>query len=143
MSTLDAVDAKILQLLGSDGRMTNKQLAAELGVAPSTALERVKRLEQSGVITGYRCEVDPHKLGAHLQVLVSILLNHHTRDSVMSFLNFLNEQEEVLTSFHTGGDYDVVAHVALADTSQLREWIFDTLTNHPEVKGVQTAVVFG
>ncbi len=138
----DQLDKNIIAALQLDGRASHRQIAQSLGVSTSTIVERVKRLEQKGIITGYTCTVDLTKMGAPLQVLVSIQLQSHSRDSMVGFLANLESLPEVAVCFHTGGEYDVVAHVALSDSHELREWIFDHLTDHPDVKTVQTSVLF-
>ena len=66
---LDRIDFDILAALQNDGRLSNKELAAKVGLAPSSCLERVRALRESGVLRGFRAEVDPEALGIHLQAI--------------------------------------------------------------------------
>lgn len=79
MRNLDQLDLDILAHLFRDAGMTNKDLAALVGVAPSTCLERVRKLQQDGVLKGAHCEVDYQALGGHIQAMVSLQLARHSR----------------------------------------------------------------
>ena len=80
--TLDAVDHTILRALTADARVPNNVLAARAGVAPSTCLMRVRRLQDAGVIRGYHAELAPEALGRPLQAIVSVRLQAHARARV-------------------------------------------------------------
>src|SRR5687768_12622586 len=75
--TLDAVDVTILRILQSDGRVANKDLATQVGVAPSTCLDRVARLKRLGVITGYTATVSPEAVGRSVQAMLAVQLQPH------------------------------------------------------------------
>src|ERR1700743_1817714 len=79
---LDETDHKILRILAADARTPNNVLAAQVGVAPSTCLMRVRRLQDAGVIRGFRAELAPEALGRPLQAIVSGRLQAHARGRV-------------------------------------------------------------
>src|ERR1700744_2784487 len=81
---LDEADHKILRILAADARTPNNVLAAQVGVAPSTCLMRVRRLQDAGVIRGFRAELAPEALGRPLQAIVSVRLQAHARTRIGS-----------------------------------------------------------
>src|SRR3990167_5781309 len=82
---LDRTDRSIVAMLAEDSRITNQELARRVGLAPSTSLERVRRLRESGVILGVHAEVDPAALGVGVEALVSVRMRQHTRELVEGF----------------------------------------------------------
>src|SRR6516225_4302273 len=82
---LDEVDREILRALAADARIPNNRLAAQAGVAPSTCLMRVRRLQDAGVIRGFHAEIAPEALGRPLQAIVSVRLQAHARPRIGSF----------------------------------------------------------
>jgi len=138
----DRIDDSILQALQNNARISNKELAAKVGLAPSSCLERVRRLQTRGVITGYRAAVDPSALGIGLQAFVSVQLKTHSRDLVDAFRAHLLALPEVLSLYHMGGEYDYLVHVAVQDANHLRDLALDAFTTRPEVSRIQTALVY-
>ncbi|MFC1435613.1 Lrp/AsnC family transcriptional regulator [Streptacidiphilus sp. N1-3] len=139
---LDTVDLEILRVMQNDARISNKDLAAMVGVAASTCLDRVARLRTSGVITGQRIQVDAAKLGRPLEAFLYIQVRPHRRPLVEPFVDHLLAQPEVRAVYHLTGPDDFLAHVA-TDTSQgLQRLVLDQLTVRDEVVRVLTNLVF-
>ena len=82
---LDEIDHKILETLQNDARLSNKELAASVGLAPSSCLERVRRLKNNGVLKGFHARVNPKNLNIGLEAMISVQLQRHSRDMVESF----------------------------------------------------------
>ena len=139
---MDRIDSEILAALQKDGRMSNKELAADVGLAPSSCLERVRRLHQRGIITGYHAEVDPGSLGVALQAFVSVRLAQHTRDVVDAFRNHIVSLPEVVSVYHVAGQDDFVVHVAVRDADHLKDLTLDGFTTRTEVARLNTALVY-
>ncbi|GAA4086256.1 MULTISPECIES: Lrp/AsnC family transcriptional regulator [Streptomyces] len=139
---LDPVDLHILRLLQNDARMTYRDLAAEVGVAPSTCLDRVARLRRSGVILGYQLRVDPAKLGRGLQALLSVQVRPHRRDLIGPFVERVRALPESRSLFHLTGPDDYLVHVTVADTADLQRLVLDEFTSRPEVARVETRLIF-
>lgn len=139
---LDRTDLTILDALRKDARLSNKELAARAGLAPSSCLQRVRRLEQRGVIRGYHAEVDPGALGVGMQAMVAIRLSRHSRSLVDSFREHVLGTPEVRAIYHVAGASDFLLHVAVRDADHLRELVLGTLTVRPEVAHVETALIF-
>ena len=133
MRNLDQLDLDILAHLFRDAGMTNKDLAALVGVAPSTCLERVRKLQQDGVLKGAHCEVDYQALGGHIQAMVSLQLARHSRQIMAAFRDAILALPEVISLFHMGGKDDFLVHLCVADTEHLRNFVCDHFTSREEV----------
>lgn len=141
-SRFDRIDREILAELQKDGRLSNKELAARVGLAPSSCLARVRALRIRGVIRGFHAEVDPGSLGRGVQALVGVRIRPHSRPVVDEFWRDLLALEETLAMFHTSGAEDFLIHVAVADTDALRDFLLDHLTRRPEVAHLETRIIF-
>jgi DNA-binding Lrp family transcriptional regulator len=139
---LDPVDLEILRLLQNDARMTNRDLASAVGVAPSTCLDRVARLRRSGVILGHELRLDPAKLGRSLQALLSVQVRPHRRELIRPFVERIRALPESRALFHLTGPDDYLVHVAVADTADLQRLVLDEFTSHREVARVETRLIF-
>ena len=139
---LDRIDRVLLALLQNNARVSNKELAAAAGVAPSTALERVRRLEREGVIAGYHAELDRQAAGAALEALVGVVLRQHARPLVEAFEAHALALPEVVQVFHTTGASDFLVHVAVRDTEHLRALALAAFTERPEVARIETSLLF-
>jgi len=140
--TLDPTDIQLLRWLRKNARMSNKELAAKVGLAPSSCLERVRRLRLARVLTGYHADVDPDALGIGLQAMVAVCLARHARQAVESFQKHLESLSEVVTIFHVAGANDYLVHVAVRDTGHLRELALSAFTERPEVDHIETQLIF-
>lgn len=139
---LDRTDLALLTHLQNNARVSNKQLAAAVGVAPSTALERVRRLEADGVIVGYHAELDRQSTGVGLEAMVSVVLRQHARPLVEAFQAHALSLPEVVQVFHTTGGSDFLVHVAVRDTAHLRALALASFTERPEVARIETSLLF-
>ena len=139
---LDRIDFAILLVLQKNARLANNRLAEMVGVAPSTCLERVRRLTRLGVIRGYHCDVDPAALGVGLEAMIAVRLRRHSRDLVDSFRQYVAELAEVRSVFHVTGGDDFLVHVAVRDSDHLRDLALDSFTTRSEVDHIQTRLIF-
>lgn len=140
---LDATDARIVTLLTADGRMTNAELAAKLGVAPSTAHARLRALVDRGVITGFHASVDERMLGTGLQAVIGVSLRPSARrESIVAFADRVRALPQVIQVFFLGGDDDFLLHIAVADSSQMREFVLEHLSAQSTVASTRTSIVF-
>ncbi|QHJ11827.1 Leucine-responsive regulatory protein [Paraglaciecola mesophila] len=139
---LDSIDLDIIASLFEDARTTNKEIAKRVGLAPSSCLERIKRLQADNIIQGASLQVDLNALGGHIQAMISIRLSDHNRLAVDDFVADLLPQPEVLSVFHMGGNIDFLLHVTVSDSSHLRDFVFNQLTARPEINHVESALVY-
>lgn len=142
MTPLDRIDLALLASLQNDARQSNKELAASVGLAPSSTLGRVRRLRERGVLLGAHADVDPGALGIGLQVLVALRLAQNQRDDVQSLRAHLLAQPEVAALWHVGGEDDLLVHVVVRDTRHLSDLMMDRVSARPEVARVRTEIVF-
>ncbi|GAB3285745.1 Lrp/AsnC family transcriptional regulator [Parasphingorhabdus pacifica] len=139
---LDPVDLRILGTLQNNARLPNKELAAAVGIAPSTCLDRVNRLRETGVITGYGLRIDPEKLGRPLQALLYVRVQPHRRPLVDPFVDHVLSQPETRELYHLTGPDDFLIHVAAENANALQRLVLDELTARDEVALVHTNLIF-
>lgn len=140
---LDEIDHKILETLQKDARLSNKELAAGVGLAPSSCLERVRRLRGNNVLQGFHAKVNPKNLNIGLEAMISVQLQRHSRDMVESFHKHLMTLPEAMAIYHVAGTHDYLVHVAVRDSDHLRDLALDAFTTRVEVAHIQTALIFG
>jgi DNA-binding Lrp family transcriptional regulator len=139
---LDPVDLHILRLLQNDARTTYRDLAAAVGVAPSTCLDRVARLRRSGVILGQQLRLDPAKLGRGLEALLLVQVRPHRRDLIDPFVERVRGLPETRALFHLTGPDDCRVPVGVPGTGDRPRLVVDEFTARPEVARVETRLIF-
>ncbi|SER46625.1 Lrp/AsnC family transcriptional regulator [Actinokineospora terrae] len=139
---IDATDLAILRELQRDARLQNKELASIVGVAPSTALERVRSLRRRGVLTGFHATVSLAALGRPISALLSVRVRPHRQRVVEEFKAFVLEQPETVSLLHVAGPDDYLIQVAVPDTSHLQQLLIARLLSRTEVVSVNTMLVF-
>lgn len=138
----DRTDIELLRLLQNDARMSNKELAAAVGLAPSSCHGRIKRLRSDGVFKGAHAEVDYAALGYGLEALLFIELAKHTRDVVDNFMQEILTIPEVRSGFLVTGSHDMVVHVVVRDMAHLKNLALDEFTSRPVVTKIETSIIF-
>jgi DNA-binding Lrp family transcriptional regulator len=139
---LDDTDRAIVEVLSDDARITNQDLAARVGIAPSTALTRVRSLIARGVVKGFHAEIDLATLGRPLQAMIAVRLAVHAREQIDSFTARVRELPGVLMVFHLTGVTDYLVWVAASDAQDLREFVVDHLATHPSVAHAETSLIY-
>lgn len=139
---MDELDSALVLALQADGRRSNRSLADELGVAPSTTLERTRSLLDRHVLSGYHATVDLGAVGRPIQAMITIRLRPQSRAIMHGFRDFVAALPETLSVFITTGFEDLLVHVAVPSTDALQDFVLDSLTKRKEVADVRTAVVF-
>lgn len=139
---LDTTDLAILALLYQDARLNNKDIAEQVGLAPSSCLERIKKLQADNIILGSSLDVNLQLLGGNIQAMISIKLSEHNRNTVDNLKQQWLVLPEVLSLYHMGGNIDFFLHVSVTDTSHLRDFVFNQITAFNEVSHVETALVY-
>jgi Lrp/AsnC family transcriptional regulator, leucine-responsive regulatory protein len=137
---VDEVDRSILAVLEKHGRISNAELAAEVGLSPSPCLRRVRRLEETGVIRGYRTLIDPAAVGRGLRVFVGVRLMRHARADVAAFERAVLQLREVACSHHVTGNYDYLLQVEVADLPAYEDFHANRLASLPGVAMVNSYV---
>ena len=139
---VDDIDRAMLELLAADARITNQRLAERVGVAPSTALSRLRGLRERGVIRGFHAEVDLAALGRPLQALIAVRLAVHAREQIDAFTSAVRQLPGVLMVFHLAGATDYLVWVAARDAQELREFVVDHLATHSAVAHAETSLIY-
>ncbi|WP_113718907.1 Lrp/AsnC family transcriptional regulator [Arthrobacter dokdonensis] len=142
VEALDGVDRQIIDALVADARITNRDLADAVGIAPSTALMRTRSLMERGAIEGFEAKLNLAVIGRAVQALIAVRLRAHDRDQIDTFTSRVPKLPEVLSTFHTSGSVDYLLHIAVRDTDALRDWVLDNLTTDPVVGHTETTLVF-
>ncbi|WP_042400779.1 Lrp/AsnC family transcriptional regulator [Streptacidiphilus carbonis] len=137
---MDDVDRAILSVLAREGRISNADLAARVGLSPSPCLRRVNRLEQSGVIRGYRAVIDPAAVGRSLRVFIGVRLARHARADVAAFEQAVTELSEVVNAHHITGNFDYLLQVEVADLPAYEHFHAHQLAELPNVATVSSYV---
>jgi Lrp/AsnC family transcriptional regulator, leucine-responsive regulatory protein len=143
MTILDVIDHRILAALESDGRMSTLDVAEAVGLSPTPCSRRIKRLEDAGVIAGYRALVDPRALGLNISVIVSVRLARQGPDGHSQFLEAIKGRSEVSQCLLVTGNIDYLLRVWVKDIEALREFITETLQSIPTVAETSTMLVVG
>ena len=139
---LDRHDLTILATLRRNARISNKRLAETVGLAPSTCLERVRRLVELGVLRGFHADLDLAPLDMGMQALIAVRMREHSRELVDSFRAYALTLPQVLGVFHVSGADDFLVHVGVRDAQQLRDLALDAFTTRPEVDRIETRLIF-
>ncbi|GAA3455342.1 Lrp/AsnC family transcriptional regulator [Dactylosporangium matsuzakiense] len=139
---MDELDAAIVAALQRDARQTNRDLAAAVGIAPSTCLERVRALRERGVITGFHAEISLPALNRHVQALLHVQVRPLSRQVIEAFKAYLGTLPEVLSFFVlTGGD-DFLVHVAVPGVDSLHAFLMDKFSQRKEIVGFRSSVIY-
>jgi Lrp/AsnC family leucine-responsive transcriptional regulator len=138
---LDRTDLRMLEVLQSDGRITNADLAEKVNLSASACLRRLQRLEQTGVITGYAAQVDPRAVGLGLQAFVRVQLERHDAESIAHFVRRIEESKEVVACHALTGDMDYLLHVVVEDLDHFSRFLLDRLLNESGVADVNSSFV--
>lgn len=139
---LDRIDYQIVGLLRKNARLSNKEIAAKVGLAPSTCLVRTRMLQQSGVISGFKAEVNPLALGVGLQAMIAVRLKRHYKPDVEAFRQHALDLPEVIRLYHVAGPIDFLAHVWAKDPEHLRDLAMTAFTAREEVSHIETELIF-
>ncbi|HZX07115.1 Lrp/AsnC family transcriptional regulator [Kribbella sp.] len=137
---MDDVDRAILVALEKDGRISNADLAEQVGLSPSPCLRRVRRLEEAGVIRGYRAVVDPAAVGRGLRVIAGVRLVRHARTEVVAFERAVLRLAEVVQAHHVTGNFDYLLQVEVADLPAYEDFHANKLADLPGVAAVTSYV---
>lgn len=142
MMAIDELDTAILRELQLDARKTNREVAAAVGVSPTTALDRTRALRRRGIIRGAILDVDLPAIGRPVQALIAVRVRPPSRPVIESFRNWAMGLPDILGVFVTTGNEDFILHVAVPDNASLYAFVIDRLTERPEVADVRTSIVY-
>jgi len=139
-SKLDTVDKKILKLLQEDGRMTNVELAKQVGISAPPCLRRVKALEDSGLIQGYHATIDPSALGYGVTVFAMVKLTSQADKDLKEFESHVCSFDQVRECHMLAGDVDYMLKIVAKDWDSYQEFLMAHLTSAPNVNSIKSSL---
>ncbi len=139
---LDRYDRRLLDVLQQEGRISNQELAERIGLSPSPCLRRLRALEESGLILGYRALLDARRLGLTLMALIHISMDRHTPERFANFETRVAALPEVLECLLvTGQDADYQLKVVVRDMEAYQQLLLEKITRIEGVSGVHSSFV--
>jgi DNA-binding Lrp family transcriptional regulator len=137
---LDAIDWKILRQLQQDGRMTNVELSSRVGISAPPCLRRVKRLEEAGIIRGYRAMLNGPALGLDVVAFCLIGLHHQAEAELKAFAERTRSWPIVRQAWMVSGESDFLLHCVAPDLATFQNFVIEDVTSSPNVDTVRTAL---
>jgi len=141
MSKIDETNRLILNILQKDGAITNAELAKRIGLAPASTLERVKKLEKTGIIKKYVALADSEKIGKGITAFVEISMNDHSAETIKRFNHDIIKIPEVLECYHISGDKDYLLKVVTDSIKNYEVVALEKLAVIPHVGKISTLFV--
>jgi Lrp/AsnC family transcriptional regulator, leucine-responsive regulatory protein len=141
LSDIDKIDRKILQVLQTDGRISNLKLAETIGLSATAVLARTQRLQQAGIIMGYTARLDPAKIGLGMTVFVEVLLDRTTPNVFDAFKAAVQVHGEILECHLVAGGFDYLLKLRVSDMAAYREFAGRVLWQLPGVRETRTYAV--
>lgn len=138
MTSIDAVNAEILGLLQSDGRMTNAKLAEHLSMSETPCWRRLKRLEESGIIEGYQANLNRRKLGLGVMAFVQLRCSEHNQAATQEFQRIIESSPNILACHNTTGADDFLLIAVAKDLDDYSHFVDTTLRRLPGVTGIRS-----
>lgn len=141
MTVLDPSDVRILDALQEDGRLTNQALADKIGMSTSPSWRKVRKLEEDGVIAGYRATLDRKSIGLGVMAFVRIKIDSHSEAEAEQFAAELMGLNAVIACYSIAGDADFLLQVVSHDLDTYADFAMSTLRRLPRIKEMQTTFV--
>lgn len=138
---LDKINEQILRIMQDDGRITNSDLADQVGLSPSACLRRVQELEAQGVIKSYKAVVDKNKLGIGFTAYLSVGLSLHTKKAQNDFEKAIAKSPEVVECHNVTGAFEFLLRVETKDLATYKYFHTEVLGTLPQVNSINTFVV--
>ena len=139
---LDKTDKKILEALQNNGRMKNTVLSEQVNLSPTPCLNRVKKLEETGVITGYKAIIDPAKIGLKIRALILLKLANNRRKAVDEFAIAVEKIPAITECYPATGNVDYVARIYASDLEDYEAIIKNDISELPYLASMETLFLF-
>ena len=141
--TLDQKDLAILKLLQSNARATVKEISDKVNLSTTPVFERIKWMEETGVIKQYATLIDPAKLNKRLMVIVYVSLKQHNKTAGSKFVKTINEMGEVLECYSISGEFDFMLKIVVEDMNAYYDFHVNRLSEMENIGNVQSIFVMG
>lgn len=139
---LDRTDRQILALLSKNVRISNKELAAAVGLSPSSVHERTKRLLSSGIVSGAHLDIDLGQLGLSMKALLFVQMSEHQKSNLDTFVQDVLKLTEVRSAWMISGRFDAIVELVTRDTTHLHRVVVEKFSSREEIHRVETSIVF-
>ena len=143
METLDKFDIAILNELQTDGRLSNAELSTRVGLSAAPCWRRVRALEESGFIKGYRAEIDRHKIGLGVLAFVRLDADRNTGDATSVMEEAIRKLPEIIACHYISGTGTFELQVVAQDLEAFSKFALQNLINLPNVKDLHTSFSLG
>ena len=138
---LEATDRQILDILQAHSNITNAQLAKEIGLSPAPTLERVNKLETSGVIKSYHAVIDPASVGLGVSTFVMASLKGHNKDNIEKFIAAIKRINEIVECHHVTGAGDFILKIVCVELAAYQQLMLERVSNIDVVDSLQSMVI--
>ncbi len=138
---IDQTDRKILQILQSNAKITNAQLSKEIGLSPAPTLERVKKLENLGIIRSYHATLETEKVGLGVTTFVQVFLQSHKKSCLDAFVEKIKLIDNVIECHHITGSCDFILKVISADIQSYQKLMLEEISEIEEISNMQSMVI--
>ena len=135
---LDKIDLNILQILQDSSKITNLDLSKKIGLSPAPTLERVKKLEASGIIKSYHAQVDPQVIGLSVRTFLLVSLAWNKENALDNFIAKVNAIDEIIQCYIITGEADFLLHLVCKDIPSYEKLLLKTLSKIEEIEHMKT-----
>ncbi len=141
MNGLDKIDFKILKILQENGRITNIQLSMDIGLSPAPTLERVRKLEQTGIIESYHALVNEDLVGLGVTSYIQVSVNFEKKDAMNNFIKYINSIDEVVECHQVAGSSDFLLKAVVNDLKSYERLITQKISTINEISQLKSLMV--
>lgn len=138
---LDPIDRRILEILQSNAKITNANLATKIGLSPAPTLERVKKLENSGIIESYHAKLDKEIVGLGVSTFVMVSLRGHNKENIDKFIESINQIDEIVECHHITGSCDFILKIVSSDIAAYQKLMLEKVSNIDVVDNMESMVI--
>lgn len=138
---IDRTDKKILEILQKNAKITNAKLSQEIGLSPAPTLERVRKLEARGIISGYHAKLNMSKVGLGVSTFVMVSLKGHNKKNIDSFLDKIKDVENIVECHHITGSGDFILRIVAEDIESYQELMLDKVSEIEVTDSLESMVI--
>lgn len=138
MSKFDKIDLSIIRILQENSKITNLELSKKVGLSPAPTLERVKKLESTGIISSYHAVIDAHAIGLDVQTFVLVSLAWQKENAQQQFLDKVKSIDEITEAYIITGEADFLIKIICKDIPTYEQLLFKTLSQIEEIERLKT-----
>ena len=138
---IDRTDKKTLEILQKNAKITNAKLSQEIGLSPAPTLERVRKLEARGIISGYHAKLNMSKVGLGVSTFVMVSLKGHNKKNIDSFLDKIKDVENIVECHHITGSGDFILRIVAEDIESYQELMLDKVSEIEVTDSLQSMVI--